>query len=211
MAGLFRFYDPFFYNLGESVFDLSADTLKLALLSDTYIPCPTYGARAGLLNYAQGDVVFETAYNCFFVCSVGGLSSLGAPLFEVTPGAETVDGAVTWVSCGLAPPSAHEVLADVSGSEITGAGYTAGGATASHTHTLAGRRAVLTVPEVLWSASTITAKYGVLYKSGTVGSLTNPLVGYILLDSTNGFSLNDDNGAFLGRFGNDLVYKLGGW
>lgn len=210
MSGLFRFYDPFFHNLGGGVFTFPSDSLKMVLLNSTYTPCSSFGTRDGLLNYTAGDVIFSAAYNCYFVASVGGLSALGSPLFDVTPGAATEDGSVTWVSCGLAPPSAHAVLADIVAHEIVATGYTPGGATVSYSHTLEGRRAVLAVAEANWPGSTITAKYGALHKVGTAGGKVNPLVGYVLLDSAGGV-MSGTAGDFRVRFGNGKVYTLGGW
>src|SRR3990172_9731476 len=210
MAGLFRFYDNFFYGLGRSRFNFATpDTLKLALLTSAYAPNTGYGSRGGMLNYVRGDVIYETAYTCFFVCTTPGQSALGAPTFNTSPAATTADGTVIWTSCGLAPPSAHAVLADVVASEFSGAGYTAGGATCSYTHTLTGRRTTLGVSESVWPGSSITAKYGVLYKVGIVDSVTDPLIGYILLD-TAGVDLSSTSGDFRVRFGNNIAYELAG-
>jgi len=210
MAGLFRFYDDFFYGLGRSRFNFATpDTLKVALLDNTYIPNSGYGTRGGLLNYARGDVIYEAAYVCYFVCTTAGLSALGAPVFSTTPGATTADGTVVWTSCGLAPPSNHDVLADVVASEVTGTGYSAGGATCSYTHTIVGRRTTLGMSPILWTSSTISAKYAVLYKSGTVDAVTDPLIGYVLLN-TDGTSMSTSSGTFRVKFGNDIAYEMAG-
>ena len=93
MAGLFRIYDNFFYGLGRSRFNFSTpDTLKLALLDNTYTPNVGYGSRGGLLTYVRGDVIYEVAYDCFFVCTTPGQTALGAPTFNITPEATTADG-----------------------------------------------------------------------------------------------------------------------
>ena len=210
MGGLVRFYDNYFLNLGKGVFDLTADTLKVTLLNDTYIPNTGYGTRGGLLNYAAGDVIWSATYGCFFAASVAGTSALGAPTFDITPGASTVDGTVTWVSCGLAPPSSHAVFADVSGSEVTGTGYSAGGTTATATYALSGAKASLGVSESIWTGSIITAKYAVLYKSGTVGALTDPIICYVLLD-TAGSSVSSTGGDFRVRFAGNVASIVGGW
>ena len=67
--------------------------------------------------------------------------------------------------------------------EVVGAGYTAGGATlANKTITVdtTNDRAYLDADDVTWAASTITARYIVVYKS-TGTAATSPLIGYINL------------------------------
>lgn len=210
MDGLFRFYDTFFYDLGRSVYTFPTDAIKLALLGSTYTPNPSYGVWGGLLTFAAGDVIYSSAYQCFFVASVGGMTGLGAPIFNADVGSTTVDGSVEWTSVGLAPPSAHAVLADVVADEITGTGYTAGGTAITCTHEITGRRAALGVSEAVWPNSTITAKYAVLYKSGTVGLVVNPLIGYMLLDGSGGV-VADNAGDFRVRFADARVYALAGF
>jgi len=74
------------------------------------------------------------------------------------------------------PDAANAVLADLSG-EGSGTGYTAGGTTlANVTWATSGTTAVLDADDPSWTAATITARYAVIYKSGTTGGLTNPLV-----------------------------------
>lgn len=74
------------------------------------------------------------------------------------------------------PNAANAVLADLTG-EVTGAGYTAGGATlTSVTWTTSGTSAVFDAADPSWTSAGITARYAVIYKSGTANSLTNPLV-----------------------------------
>jgi len=68
------------------------------------------------------------------------------------------------------------VFADLS-SEVSGTGYTSGGATLTNvTWTNSGTTAVLDADDPSWTTATITARYAVIYKSGTANSLTNPLV-----------------------------------
>lgn len=67
--------------------------------------------------------------------------------------------------------------------EVSGTGYTAGGATlAGKTITVdtTNDRAYFDATDVTWTSSTITARYIVLYKS-TGTPATSPLIGYINL------------------------------
>lgn len=208
MAGIFRFYDNFFYGLGRGRFNFATDTIKLALLDASYVPSAAYGTRDSLFTYARGDTVYSATYNCFFVVTTAGTTAVGAPPMNDAIGATTLDGTVVWTSVGLAQPSTHAVLADTTG-EVTGTGYSAGGATVSLTHTLTGRRAQLGTPVVVWPGSTVTAKYAVLYKVGTVDSVTDPLIGYVLLQ-TDGTTISSTSGDFRVAFGTEIVYQLGG-
>lgn len=62
--------------------------------------------------------------------------------------------------------AAHSKLSDVT-SEVSGTGYTAGGATLVPTVTkdTTNHRTTLTFPQVTWPSSTITARKAVVYKS----------------------------------------------
>lgn len=85
--------------------------------------------------------------------------------------------------------SGHNVWANVSANEIAaGNGYTAGGLTlASVAKTAIANGFKLDSDDAVWTASggNIPAhRYAVLYLSGSVWSLTNPLIGYILSDNS---------------------------
>lgn len=74
----------------------------------------------------------------------------------------------------------HEFFSDVT-NEVTGTGYTAGGATlASKTVTAdnTDNEGVFDAADVTWSSSTITARGAVVYKSTGTAS-TSPLICYI--------------------------------
>lgn len=75
----------------------------------------------------------------------------------------------------------HDYFNDVSAYEVTGTGYTTGGATlASKTITYDSGSNVITLDaaDTTWSSSTITARYAVVYGStGTASS--SPLIGYV--------------------------------
>lgn len=83
--------------------------------------------------------------------------------------------------------SSHTTKSDVTNELSTANGYTAGGATlGSVTWTRSGAVTTLDAADVQWTASggSITARYAVLYASGTLNSIVDPLIGYILLDTS---------------------------
>lgn len=76
---------------------------------------------------------------------------------------------------------AHDYWNDVSTNEVSGTGYTAGGATlASKTATYdsANNVVILDAADTTWASSTITARYAVVYDS-TGTSSTSALIGYV--------------------------------
>lgn len=77
---------------------------------------------------------------------------------------------------------AHDFIDDASANEVSGTGYTAGGATLAGKTTTqdnTNNRAVFDADDVSWPTSTITnARYGIIYKdTGTPG--TSSLIAYI--------------------------------
>jgi hypothetical protein len=76
----------------------------------------------------------------------------------------------------------HAYWADVSGSQVSGAGYTAGGATlASKTvaYDAATNTVILDAADVVWPNSTITARYAVIYDDSPSTAAAKPLIGYV--------------------------------
>lgn len=62
--------------------------------------------------------------------------------------------------------------------QVTGTGYTSGGATlGSKTATKSGAVVTLDAADTSWTTATITARYAVVYKTGSPGS--QPLIGYV--------------------------------
>lgn len=74
----------------------------------------------------------------------------------------------------------HDKLDDVT-NEVTGTGYTAGGATSACTVTkdVANDKVTISFAAVNWSSSTITAAGAVIYKSRGGASSADELVAYI--------------------------------
>lgn len=103
----------------------------------------------------------------------------------------TATGGIDWdtdtikialVTSSYTPNVNDEEWADVSTYEVaSGSGYTTGGETLS---SVAATRSNIGYSNVTWTSLTKTFRYAVCYKSGSGGGLTNPLLFYILLDST---------------------------
>ncbi len=85
------------------------------------------------------------------------------------------------------PSLSHDEWADVSGDQHANAnGYTTGGVTITGTVNNSGSTTTLSAAgDSSWTASggSIVARYAVMYKSGSGGGLTNPVIGYNLLDT----------------------------
>ena len=76
----------------------------------------------------------------------------------------------------------HAYYDTVTPYQVTGTGYTTGGATlASKTITYDGTNnvIVLDAADTTWSSSTITARYAVIYDDSGATNATKPLIGYV--------------------------------
>lgn len=87
------------------------------------------------------------------------------------------------VTSSYTPSAAHTQWADISANETSGTGYTAGGETLANA---AIDNSKFDADDVTWSTVTVTARYAVMYASKTANGLTNPVIGYYLLDDTSG-------------------------
>jgi hypothetical protein len=87
------------------------------------------------------------------------------------------------------PVATHAVWTDVSGDEVTGTGYTSGGATVTTTVSGTSTANFNTSGDITWSSSTITATGGIIYDSTASGS---PLIAYVDFSGTQSSS----NGNF---------------
>lgn len=75
----------------------------------------------------------------------------------------------------------HDYFNDIT-NEVTGTGYTAGGATlASKTvnYTAGTNTTTFDAADVSWPSSTITARYAIIYVDTAGASSTDPLIGYV--------------------------------
>lgn len=76
----------------------------------------------------------------------------------------------------------HDYFDDVASNEITGTGYTAGGATLGNksvTYNASTNEFVFDADDAIWAASTLTARYAVIYDATPGTAATRPLIGYV--------------------------------
>lgn len=86
------------------------------------------------------------------------------------------------VTSSYTPSTAHDEWADVSANEVSnGSGYTTGGVTLTGATVT---NSSIDYADPAWTALTKTFRYAVCYMSGSAAGLTNPLLFYILLDTT---------------------------
>ena len=88
---------------------------------------------------------------------------------------------VALLTSSYTPDLDHAFFDEVSANEVSGTGYTAGGAALTGKVIAdddAGDRAYFDADDVVWANSTITARYAVIYKNTGVQA-TSPLIDYI--------------------------------
>jgi hypothetical protein len=76
----------------------------------------------------------------------------------------------------------HDYFDDVSSAQITGTGYTAGGATLGSktvTYDAANNVIILDAADTTWSSSTLTARYAVVYDDSGATAGAKALIGYV--------------------------------
>jgi hypothetical protein len=76
----------------------------------------------------------------------------------------------------------HDYFDDVSSYEVSGTGYTAGGATLTtktNAYTSGTNVTKFDADDVSWTTSTITARYAIIYDSSPATNATRPLIGYV--------------------------------
>lgn len=76
----------------------------------------------------------------------------------------------------------HDYFDDVSSYEVTGTGYSAGGATLGSktvSYDSTNNVIVLDAADSTWSSSTITARYAVVYDASGGSAAANALIGYV--------------------------------
>lgn len=99
---------------------------------------------------------------------------------EIDFAADTIKVALA-TSAYTPDQDAHDYFDDIT-NEVTGTGYTAGGATlGTPTVTYTGATNVLKLDgaDVSWTTSTITARYAIIYDSTPGTAATNPLIAYV--------------------------------
>lgn len=100
---------------------------------------------------------------------------------------DTDDVRVMLVGSSYTPnQDTHDYLDDVQAYEVTGTGYTAGGAALTGktvTYDAANNVLVLDAADVTWANSTITARYAVVYDNTGGSAAAKPLIGFVDLVS----------------------------
>lgn len=107
--------------------------------------------------------------------------------------------------------STHTVYADLTNELSTANGYTNGGATlGSVTWNRSGGTVTFDAADTVWTASggSIAARYAVIRKSGTANSITDPLVAYILLDTTPADVTATDTNTFTLQWNASGIFTL---
>jgi hypothetical protein len=100
----------------------------------------------------------------------------------------------------------HDFRDDVT-NEISGTGYTAGGATlasTTRTYDTATNEVRLDAADSSWTSASFTARYAVFYKSRGGASSADELIGYINFESDQTVS----SGTFTLQYASDGVFKI---
>lgn len=116
-------------------------------------------------------------YGKALMAAFGGTTSGEVPLIDYL--SDTIKVALC-TSSYTPDQDAHDFFDDIT-NEITGTGYSAGGATLGTktlTYTGATNAIMFDAADTSWTTSTLTARYAVIYKSTGTGS-TSPLMGYV--------------------------------
>ena len=122
---------------------------------------------------------------------------------------DTDNFVVTLLGAGYTPSvNADDTWSDISANEITGTGYTAGGAAlASVTVTRSGGTVTFDAADVSWSSSTITAKYAaIVKKAGASLDGTDLLLGYVELET--GGTVSTTNGTLAIQWNASGIFTL---
>lgn len=183
MASKLFLVDSFEKYKSDGTFDLNTDTIKVALTTN---PTPSYTARANSTAYSEGDIVIPATRNGHrYRCTTAGTSAASPPTFPTTDGETVTDGTVVWTEYG-GEFDDKIIWGDVSASELaSGNGYTTGGATlANSAVTYTGKTTKWDADDLTWAALTKTLRLAWIYASKTVDTIVNPLIGYVLLDTT---------------------------
>lgn len=174
-------FGQFHYNAQRGLIsDLAGvgSSIKFALLANTYTPaqnrhdCWSAPAWVASTAYALGDKVVPTVpTGHMYECVTAGTSGTGEPTWPTTDGEQISDGGAVW-ECILG--------GDISFYEVTGTGYTAGGAefTSPAVSQSAGKT-VFSGNSITWPGANFTARYGILYDATPAGDADKKLMGYI--------------------------------
>ena len=184
MSAKLFIFDIFRKYVLSGVIDLSSDTIMAALVDSSQVT--TYTGWVNLTAYTTGNIRVPTVDNGHrYRCTVSGTSDTVEPTWPTSDGGTVVDDEVTWEEYGGALAD-NEIWADVSTNEVTtGDGYTTGGEVVTGLDvTYLGDECTWDATDVPWTALIKTFRFAYLYADKTVGAIVNPLIGYVLLDTT---------------------------
>jgi hypothetical protein len=133
----------------------------------TWTLSTVYGLGAFVINVAGNGHVYEA--------TTAGTSGASEPTFPVDR-TTVADNTVVWTDRGM-NPGANEVT----GTGYVQAGELVGAKTLVNTPAR-GRRTFWDGDDVTWATSTITARWGQIYRVGTVDGIINPLIGLVLFN-----------------------------
>ena len=91
------------------------------------------------------------------------------------------------VTSSYTPSTTHTIKADITNEVASGDGYTTGGTALVNpavTYTQSPSAGKFDADDHVIAALTKVFRYGILYVEGTVNGIVNPLIGYILYDTT---------------------------
>jgi hypothetical protein len=114
---------------------------------------------------------------------------------------------VMLLTSGYTPNAAHDFRDDLGANEVSGTGYTAGGATlANKAVNISGTTAQYDADDVTWASSTITnARYAAIYKSRGGASSADDLIQLVDFGSDKSSS----NGPFTIQWNASGIFTIG--
>jgi hypothetical protein len=184
MASKLFVVDSFRRDIMDGTIDLNTDTLMLALVDSS--PTPSYSAWQDGHSYSLGNIVIPTTRNGHrYRCTTAGASHSSEPSWPTTDGGTVSDNAAAWEEYG-GELADVDVWADVSSGEVeTGDGYTTDGVELTGgAVTFSGDEGKFDANDATWTELTKTMRYAFLYKDGTANERVDPVIAYILLDTT---------------------------
>lgn len=140
-----------------------------------FISNPTVWAMSTV--YGSGAFVIDTGGNGHvYEATIAGTSGASEPTFPTDRTTVIDGGTLEWTDRGMNPGA----------NEVTGTGYVQAGelvgAKTLTNNPARGRRTFWDGDDVTWSTSTITARWGCIYRVGTVDGIINPFIGNILFN-----------------------------
>lgn len=145
---------------------------------------------------------FQT-YESFVEYAEDNTIDLGAHTFNIALFASTSNAATL----------THTVLGDLTNQLATANGYTSGGvALASVTATRSGRVLTFDAADPVWTADggSIVARFAVIYRTGTINTVTDALVAVCLLDDAPADVTATDGNTLTIQFNASGILTIGG-